>query len=66
MTVSSLYTRVAGSHAGSSALFGAAFFAATFASDGMADALSIGAAAAAAWFGSVPLLKRVIEGIHGA
>ena len=62
----SFYTRFAGSQLGSSALFGGAFFAATLASDGLVPALSVGAAATASWFAAMPLLKRAIQGIHGA
>ena len=62
----SFYSRFAGSQLGSSALFGGAFFAATLASDGFAPALSAAAAAAASWFAAMPLLKRAIQGIHGA
>ena len=64
--VVSFHSRFAGSHLGSSALFGAAFFAATLASGGLAEAASVGAAAAASWFATQPLLKRIIQGIHGA
>ena len=62
----SFYSRFAGSHLGSSALFGAAFFAASLASDGLAEAATVGAAAAASWFATQPLLKRLAQGIHGA
>ena len=62
----SLYSRIAGSQLGSSALFGGAFFAATYPADGLAEALTLAGAAAAAWLAAMPLLKRVIEGIHGA
>ena len=55
-----LYSRIAGTQLGSSALFGGAFFASTLASDGLTDAVTFGAAAATAWFASVPLLKGLI------
>ena len=62
----SLYRQIAGSHLGSSAMFGGLFFAATAPTDGLAEAATISALAAAAWFASHPLIKRVIGAIHGA
>jgi hypothetical protein len=64
--VVSFYSRFAGSQLGSSALFGGAFFAATLASGGLTEAATVGGAAAASWLAAQPLLKRVIQGIHGA
>ena len=62
----SIYSRIAGSQLGSSALFGGAFFAATLASDGLVQAATVGGAAAVSWLAVMPLLKRAIQGIHGA
>jgi len=62
----SLYQRIAGSHLGSSALFGGAFFAATAPADGLAQAAIAGSIAAASWFATVPLLRRLIGGLAGA
>jgi hypothetical protein len=62
----SLYRQIARSHLGSSALFGTLFFAATAPSDGVAEAATMGAVAAAAWFAGHPLLKRILGAIHGA
>ena len=61
-----LYSRLAGSHLGSSVLFGGAFFATTLASDGVSAAATAGAIAAASWFASVPLLKRLSGASAGA
>jgi hypothetical protein len=47
-------------------LFGGLFFAATAPADGLAEAAAVGALAAAAWFASHPLLKRMVGAIHGA
>jgi hypothetical protein len=62
----SLYRQIARSHLGSSAMFGGLFFAATVPSDGVAEAAAVGALAAAAWFASHPLIKRIIGAVHGA
>jgi hypothetical protein len=61
-----LYSRLAASQLGSSAMFGGALFAATLSSGGIAEAASSGALAAASWFATQPLLKRVVGGRHGA
>ena len=61
-----LYRTIAGSHLGSSALFGGLFFAATVPCDGVAEAATMGALAAAAWFASHPLIERIIGAVHGA
>ncbi len=61
-----LYRSIARSHLGSSAMFGGLFFAATGPSDGFADAAAMGALAAAVWFASHPLIKRISGAIHGA
>jgi hypothetical protein len=62
----SFYSRFVGSQLGSSTLFGGAFFAEIFPSDGFVEAAAVGGAAAASWFAAMPLLKRAIQGIHGA
>jgi hypothetical protein len=62
----SLYQRIAGSHLGSSALFGGAFFGAAAPVDGLTQAAIAGSLAAASWFATVPLLKRLISGVAGA
>ena len=62
----SLYSRVAASQLGSSAMFGGAFFFAILASDGLSEAAAAGALAAASWFASLPLLKRLIGAASGA
>ena len=61
-----LYRYIAGSHLGSSAMFGGLFFAATAPFDGLTEGATMGALAAAAWFASRPLIKRIIGGVHGA
>jgi hypothetical protein len=61
-----LYRQIASSHLGSSAMFGALFFAATVSTDGLTDAAAMGVLAAAAWFASHPLIKRIIGAVHGA
>ena len=61
-----LYRQIARSHFGSSAMFGGLFFAATVPSDGLAEAGTMGVLAAAAWFATHPLIKRIIGAIHGA
>ena len=65
-TIMVLYSRFASSQFGSSAIFGGALFAATIPSGGIAEAATAGALAAASWFATVPLLKRVIGGVHDA
>ena len=62
----SLYRRIAGSHLGSSAMFGGLFFAANVPTDGAAEAATMGALAAAAWFASHPIIKRIAGAVHGA
>jgi hypothetical protein len=62
----SLYSRFAASQLGSSAMFGAAFFLTALASDGLSEAIAAGALAAASWFASQPLLKRLIGATSGA
>jgi hypothetical protein len=62
----SLYSRLGASQLGSSAMFGGAFFLATLASDGLHEAMTAGALAAASWFASQPLLKRLIGAASGA
>jgi hypothetical protein len=61
-----LYRQIAGSHLGSSAMFGGLFFVATAPTDGLSEAATMGALAAAAWFASHPLIRRIIGAVHGA
>ena len=62
----SLYARIAGSHLGSSALFGSLLGAFTLATGTAAEAATTASLAAASWFATVPLLKRLIGAVHGA
>jgi hypothetical protein len=60
-----LYTQIARSHVGSSLLF-LAFFLPLAGADGVAEAATVAGLAAAAWFASFPLMKRLIGAVPGA